>query len=68
MNRCSLDVDDIEDVGILKVRQLTEDGTPVQLVQQFGGKEPYLKAVRELCSPPGSLRWHACLFTPFASH
>jgi type I restriction enzyme R subunit len=41
-------VDDIEDIGILKVRPLTEHGTPIQIVQQFGGKDPYVKAVREL--------------------
>jgi type I restriction enzyme R subunit len=41
-------VDDIEDIGILKVRPLTEHGTPVQIVQQFGGKDPYVKAVRDL--------------------
>jgi type I restriction enzyme R subunit len=41
-------VDDIEDIGILKVRPLTEHGTPIQIVQQFGGKEPYVKAVHEL--------------------
>lgn len=41
-------VDDIEDIAILKVRPLTEQGTPVQIIQTFGGKEPYLQAVREL--------------------
>ena len=41
-------VDDIEDIGILKVRPLNEQGTPVQIIQAFGGKEPYLQAVRDL--------------------
>jgi type I restriction enzyme, R subunit len=41
-------VDDIEDIAILRVRPLTEQGTPVQIIQTFGGKEPYLQAVREL--------------------
>jgi type I restriction enzyme R subunit len=41
-------VDDIEDIGLLRVRPLTQHGTPVQIVQQFGGKEPYQKAVQEL--------------------
>jgi type I restriction enzyme R subunit len=41
-------VDDIEDIGLLRVRPLTEKGTPVQIIQTFGGKEPYLQAVREL--------------------
>ena len=29
-------VDDIEDMGILRVRPLTEHGTPMQIIQQFG--------------------------------
>ena len=41
-------VDDIEDIGILKVRPLNEQGTPVQIIQTFGGREPYLQAVRDL--------------------
>jgi len=41
-------VDDIEDIGILKVRPLDQHGTPIQIVQEFGGKEPYLQAVHDL--------------------
>ena len=41
-------VDDIEDVQILKVQPLTRFGTPVEIVQQFGGRDGYLRAVREL--------------------
>ena len=41
-------VDDIEDIAILKVRPLTQLGTPVQIVGEFGGKEPYQKAVHDL--------------------
>jgi type I restriction enzyme R subunit len=41
-------VDDIEDIAILKVRPINQHGTPVQIIQQFGGKDPYLKAVHDL--------------------
>ena len=42
------DVDDIENVGVLKVQPLTTLGTPVELIERFGGKADYLRAVREL--------------------
>ncbi|MBK9385023.1 MAG: DEAD/DEAH box helicase family protein [Planctomycetes bacterium] len=38
----------VEDLGVLRVQPLSDLGTPVQLVQCFGGKEAYLQAVREL--------------------
>jgi type I restriction enzyme, R subunit len=38
----------VEDMGVLRVQPLSDLGTPVQLVQLFGGKEGYLLAVREL--------------------
>jgi len=41
-------VDNIEDIGILKVRPLTEHGSLLEILKQFGGKEPYQKAVQEL--------------------
>jgi type I restriction enzyme R subunit len=41
-------VDDIEDIQMLKVRPLTGFGTPVEIIERFGGKDGYLKAVREL--------------------
>jgi type I restriction enzyme, R subunit len=41
-------VDDIEDIGILKVRPLTQHGSPIEIIKQFGGKEPYQKAVHDL--------------------
>jgi hypothetical protein len=34
--------------GVLKVQPLTGLGTPIEIVERFGGKEPYMKAVREL--------------------
>ncbi len=42
------DVDDIENIGVLKVQPLTTLGTPVEIIQRFGGKDDYLKAVRDL--------------------
>lgn len=41
-------VDDIENIRVLQVQPIAKLGTPVELVQRFGGKEPYLKAVRGL--------------------
>ncbi len=41
-------VDDIENIRVLQVQPIAQLGTPVELVQRFGGKEPYLKAVRGL--------------------
>ena len=41
-------VDDIEDIQMLKVRPLTGFGTPTEIIERFGGKEAYVKAVREL--------------------
>ena len=38
----------VEQMGVLRVRPLSEMGTPVELVQRFGGKDAYLAAVREL--------------------
>ena len=42
------DVDDIENVGVLKVQPLTTLGTPIEIIQRFGGKDDYMKAVRDL--------------------
>ncbi|MBK6697227.1 MAG: DEAD/DEAH box helicase family protein [Myxococcales bacterium] len=42
------DVDDIENIGVLKVQPLTTLGTPVEIIQRFGGKDDYLRAVRDL--------------------
>ena len=40
----------VEDMGVLRVHPLSELGTPVELVQRFGGAEGYKAAVRELQS------------------
>ncbi|HTQ48488.1 MAG TPA: DEAD/DEAH box helicase family protein [Polyangiaceae bacterium] len=47
----------IEDMNVLRVRPLSELGTPVQLVGHFGGKEGYERALHEL---------EAALYAPVA--
>jgi type I restriction enzyme R subunit len=42
------DVDDIENVGVLKVQPLTAFGTPMEIIERFGKKDDYLRAVLEL--------------------
>ncbi len=41
-------VDDIEDLGVLKVQPLSALGTPRELIDAFGGKDAYVSAVRDL--------------------
>ncbi|MDO9019705.1 MAG: DEAD/DEAH box helicase family protein [Deltaproteobacteria bacterium] len=41
-------IDDIEDINVLKVKPLTVLGTPVEIIQRFGGRDAYLAAVRAL--------------------
>ena len=41
-------VDDIENIGVLKVQPLTALGTPMEIIERFGSRANYLKAVREL--------------------
>jgi type I restriction enzyme R subunit len=41
-------IEDIEDVKVLSVNPFTKFGTPIEIVKSFGGKEKYLKAVKEL--------------------
>lgn len=38
----------VEDLGVLRVQPLSALGTPIELLQAFGGREGYLTAVREL--------------------
>jgi type I restriction enzyme, R subunit len=38
----------VESLEILKVDPLTRFGTPIEIVQLFGGKQPYLAAILEL--------------------
>ena len=41
-------VEDLEDLGVLKVQPLNQLGTPLEIVDMFGGKDEYLQALREL--------------------
>jgi type I restriction enzyme R subunit len=41
-------VTNIESMDILKVRPLTEYGSPMEIIKQFGSKAQYLEAVKEL--------------------
>jgi type I restriction enzyme, R subunit len=41
-------VDDIENLGVLKVQPLNALGTPMEIIQKFGGKDAYVKAIRDL--------------------
>lgn len=41
-------VEDIADISFLRVAPLSDLGTPLEIVQAFGGKDGYVKAVREL--------------------
>jgi len=41
-------IENIERVAILKVQPFNQLGTPVELINYFGGKEQYLAAVQEL--------------------
>jgi type I restriction enzyme R subunit len=42
------EVNDVQDLGILRVQPLSALGTPVELVRRFGNKDAYLAAVRDL--------------------
>jgi type I restriction enzyme R subunit len=41
-------IGNIEDTAVLKVDPITKFGTPKEIVELFGTKQDYLKAVREL--------------------
>ncbi len=41
-------IENIEDISVLKVNPLNKFGTPLEIVNEFGGKEGYLSAVREI--------------------
>ncbi|MCA8936466.1 MAG: DEAD/DEAH box helicase family protein [Planctomycetes bacterium] len=38
----------VEDMGVLRVKPLSDIGTPVELVNRFGGKDGYVAALRKL--------------------
>jgi type I restriction enzyme, R subunit len=41
-------IEDIEELSVLKVDPFPDLGTPSEIIKIFGGKENYLKAIREL--------------------
>ncbi len=41
-------IENIESLEVLKVKPLTEFGSPTEIVKEFGSKEEYMKAIREL--------------------
>ncbi len=41
-------IENIESMEVLKVKPLTEFGSPVEIIKEFGSKEKYLQAVKEL--------------------
>ncbi len=41
-------IENIENIKILNVKPFTEFGSSVEIVRQFGGKQNYLQAVKEL--------------------
>jgi len=41
-------IENIENLGVLKVQPLTDFGTPLEIISAFGGKEQYLQALKEL--------------------
>jgi len=41
-------VDDIESMEVLKVQPLSSFGTPIEIVKLFGGKQDYLRALKDL--------------------
>ena len=41
-------VEPIEDMGILRIQPFSKFGPPMEIVKEFGGKDQYIKAVKEL--------------------
>ena len=41
-------ISNIEDIDIIRVNPFTEMGTPMEIIKSFGGRDEYLKAVREI--------------------
>ena len=41
-------IENIESMEVLKVKPLTEFGSPTEIIKEFGSKENYLKAIKEL--------------------
>ncbi len=41
-------IENLESMEVLKVKPLTEFGSPVEIINEFGGRDKYLEAVNEL--------------------
>ncbi len=41
-------IEDIEEMDVLKLKPISDIGTPVEIIQSFGGKEKYITAIKEL--------------------
>ncbi len=41
-------IENIEDLAVLRVDPFVNMGTPAEIIQAFGGKEQYLKAIKEI--------------------
>jgi len=41
-------IENIEDMNVLRLKPINELGTPVEIIQSFGGRDKYINAVREL--------------------
>jgi len=41
-------IEEVEDPRILKVQPINQLGTPLEIIDLFGGREQYMEAIREL--------------------
>jgi type I restriction enzyme R subunit len=41
-------IENIESMEVLKVKPLTEFGSPTEIIKEFGSRENYLQAIKEL--------------------
>jgi len=41
-------IEDIESMNVLKLQPINEQGTPIEIIKSFGGKDKYQEAIKEL--------------------
>ena len=41
-------IENIESMNVLKLKPINQHGTPMEIIESFGGKEHYLHAIKEL--------------------
>ena len=41
-------IENIEDINILRIQPISEFGAPMEIIEWFGGRDGYLKAIKEL--------------------